>query len=80
VLDSETPFIVSIIVQIRGLAFPSSRIRSGVWQNKREWQMTYLLGLIGHEDMINKVSELTKRVFQLEKQLRAINARLEELG
>jgi hypothetical protein len=40
--------------------------------NEREWQRAHLLGLIEHEDMINKLSELTKRVYQLEKQQQAI--------
>jgi hypothetical protein len=36
-------------------------------ENRKEWQMSHLLGLIEHEDMINKLSELTKRVYGLEK-------------
>ena len=40
--------------------------------------MAHLLGLIESEDMINKISDLTQRVYQLEKQQRAITARLEE--
>jgi hypothetical protein len=47
--------------------------------NKREWQMAHLLGLIESEDMINKISDLTQRVYQLEEQQQAIIARLEEL-
>jgi hypothetical protein len=35
--------------------------------NKREWQMTHLLGLIEHEDMTNKLSDLTKRIHRLEE-------------
>jgi hypothetical protein len=35
--------------------------------NKREWQMTHLLGLIDQEDMTNKLSELTERVRRLEE-------------
>ncbi|MGH9983140.1 MAG: hypothetical protein ACRD8W_04195 [Nitrososphaeraceae archaeon] len=42
--------------------------------NKREWNMAHLLGLIEHEDMINKISELAKRVYELEKKM----SRLEE--
>ena len=34
--------------------------------NKKEWQMAHLLGLIEHEDFINKISELTERVCKLE--------------
>lgn len=36
-------------------------------ENKKEWQMAYLLGLIEHEDMITKISDLTRRVYRLEK-------------
>ena len=35
--------------------------------NKKEWQMAHLLGLIEHEDMITKISDLTRRVYRLEK-------------
>jgi hypothetical protein len=35
--------------------------------NKREWQMSHLLGLIEHEDVTNKLSDLTKRIYRLEK-------------
>jgi hypothetical protein len=38
--------------------------------NKRERQMTHLLGLIEHEDMTNKLSEPTKRIQRLEKAIR----------
>jgi hypothetical protein len=48
--------------------------------NKKEWQMAHLLGLIEHEDMTLKISDLTKRVHELEKQQAAITARLEGLG
>ena len=34
--------------------------------NKREWQMSHLLGLIEHEGTTNKLSELTKRIHRLE--------------
>ena len=47
-------------------------------ENKKEWQMAHLLGLIEHEDMTNKISKLTTRVYELEKQQQAIVARLEE--
>jgi hypothetical protein len=33
--------------------------------NKKERQMVHLLGLIEHEDIINKLSELTERVYKL---------------
>jgi hypothetical protein len=36
-------------------------------QNKKNWYMAHLLGLIEHEDMVNKISDLTKRVYELEK-------------
>jgi hypothetical protein len=36
-------------------------------ENKKEWQMSHLLGLLEHEDMASRVSELTKRVYRLEK-------------
>jgi hypothetical protein len=36
-------------------------------QNKRNRCMAHLLGLIEHEDFINKMSDLTERVSQLEK-------------
>lgn len=42
--------------------------------NKREWIMAHLLGLTEHEDMINKISGLAKRVHSLEKK----TAELEE--
>lgn len=35
--------------------------------NKREWQMSHLLGLIEHEDITNKLSELTERIYLMEK-------------
>jgi hypothetical protein len=35
--------------------------------NKREWQMSHLLGLIEKEDMVNKLSGLTKRIRRLEE-------------
>jgi hypothetical protein len=47
-------------------------------QNKKNWYMAHLLGLIEHEDMVNKISDLTKRVYELEKQQQANTARLEE--
>lgn len=43
-------------------------------ENKKEWMMAHLLGLIEHEDTTNKFSELTNRVHQLEKRV----CRLEE--
>jgi hypothetical protein len=48
-------------------------------QNKKNWYMAHLLGLIEHEDMVNKLSELTERVYKLEKEQQAIVTRLEEL-
>ena len=36
-------------------------------QNKKNWYMAHLLGLIEHEDFTNKLSELTERVNKLEK-------------
>lgn len=42
--------------------------------NKREWQMSHLLGLIEHEENTNKFSEITKRLYTLERKM----ARLEE--
>jgi hypothetical protein len=36
-------------------------------QNKKNWYMAHLLGLIEHEELINKISELTKRVNKLEQ-------------
>ena len=36
-------------------------------QNKKNWYMAHLLGLIEHEDLVNKISELTKRVNKLEQ-------------
>jgi hypothetical protein len=35
--------------------------------NRKEWQMSHLLGLIEHEDVTKKLSELTKRIYRLEK-------------
>lgn len=35
--------------------------------NKREWQMSHLLGLIENENMVNKLSGLTKRIRRLEE-------------
>lgn len=37
-----------------------------ILSNKREWIMAHLLGLTEHEDNVNKISELTKRVHALE--------------
>jgi hypothetical protein len=36
-------------------------------QNKKNWYMAHLLGLIEHEDLINKIGELTERVNKLEQ-------------
>jgi hypothetical protein len=36
-------------------------------ENKKEWQMSYLLLLIIHEETTEKISNLTKRVYRLEK-------------
>ena len=36
-------------------------------QNKKNWYMAYLLGLIEHEDLINKINEFTERVYRLEQ-------------
>ena len=36
-------------------------------QNEKNWYMAHLLGLIEHEDIINKLSELTERVNKLEQ-------------
>lgn len=36
-------------------------------QNEKNWYMAHLLGLIEHEDIINKISELTERVNKLEQ-------------
>ena len=46
-------------------------------ENKKEWQMAHLLGLIEHNDITNKISDLTKRVYELGKQYQGIVARLE---
>jgi hypothetical protein len=46
--------------------------------NKKEWQLSHLLGLIEHADITNKLSDLTQRIYQLEKQQQAIVVRLEE--
>lgn len=42
-------------------------------ENKKEWQMAHLLGLIEHEDMINKISDLAKRVYRLEKKTEGLD-------
>jgi hypothetical protein len=34
--------------------------------NSKEWQMSHLLGLIEHEDTVNKLSDLTKRIHMME--------------
>lgn len=47
-------------------------------QNKKNWYMAHLLGLIEHEDLIDKLGALTDRVNQLEQQQQAIIARLEK--
>jgi hypothetical protein len=36
-------------------------------QNKKNWYMGHLLGLIEHEDLVNKISELTERINKLEQ-------------
>ena len=36
-------------------------------ENKKEWQMSHLLSLIMHENTTNKFSEITKRIYRLEK-------------
>ena len=36
-------------------------------ENKKEWTMSHLLLLIMKEESINKFSELTKRIYRLEK-------------
>jgi len=35
--------------------------------NKKEWAMSHLLSLIIHEETTSKFSELTKRIYRLEK-------------
>jgi hypothetical protein len=35
--------------------------------NRKEWQMSHLPGLIEHENLINKLIELTKRIHRLEE-------------
>jgi hypothetical protein len=35
--------------------------------NRKEWQMSHLLGLIEREDMTNKLSDLTRRIHRLEE-------------
>ena len=36
-------------------------------QNKKNWYMAHLLGLIEREDLVNKICELTERVTKLEQ-------------
>jgi hypothetical protein len=36
-------------------------------ENKKEWQMRHLLRLIEHEESINRLSDLTERIYRLEK-------------
>ena len=36
-------------------------------ENKKEWALCHLLGLIKEQEAINKFSELTKRIYRLEK-------------
>lgn len=36
-------------------------------ENKKEWAMSHLLSLIMREETTNKFSELTKRIYRLEK-------------
>jgi len=36
-------------------------------QNKKNWYVAHLLSLIEHEDLINKISKLTGRVYRLEQ-------------
>lgn len=36
-------------------------------ENKKEWALCHLLGLIEHQEAINKFSELPKRIYRLEK-------------
>jgi hypothetical protein len=47
-------------------------------QNKKNWYMAHLLGLIEHEDMINKSSALTARIHELEGQVQPVIVRLED--
>jgi hypothetical protein len=47
-------------------------------QNKKIWYMAHLLGLIEHEDMINKSSALTARIHELEGQVQPVIVRPEE--
>jgi hypothetical protein len=35
--------------------------------NKKEWSMLHLLSFIMHDETTNKFSELTKRIYRLEK-------------
>jgi hypothetical protein len=44
--------------------------------NKKEWQMAHLLGLIIQQENTNKFSELTKRVYNLEKKVVQIEERI----
>ena len=36
-------------------------------ENKKEWQMSHLLSLIMHKETTSKISNLTQRVYMLEK-------------
>ena len=38
-------------------------------KNKREWQMSHLLSLIAYEEITSNFSELTKRIYSLERRL-----------
>jgi len=37
-------------------------------ENKKQWQMRHLLGLIEHEESSNWLSDLTERIYRLEKE------------
>jgi hypothetical protein len=38
-------------------------------ENKKQWQMRRLLGLIEHEESINRLGDLTERIYRLEKEV-----------
>lgn len=44
--------------------------------NKREWQMAHLLGLIEHEESLNKFSDLTNRIYKVEQRLNRLEDRI----
>jgi hypothetical protein len=63
----KTVFERRIQLYIRSLRKKMTELDRLRLENKKEWAMSHLLSLIMREETTNKFSELTKRIYRLEK-------------